>query len=252
MTVLDSWPASDLQATPEEVLEAMADALCTNAVCERTRPRYSKLDKPEEIPAVALDALYTLSPPYFPCGSKPVNPGGTMRPPGQCAYCGRVLGPNLVLIGWRPCHVGYLGRPNGPVRPGARAAALPRGTRHPQQRTGVTDHGSAPRRRSAPRARDQLKLVLATDAELRELVLRAYLARPAIGFEHSADLHILGHPGSAEVRRLQDYADANHLQPSPPGLGLTKGYLGVDLLDRRSVVRPAPAGKTAGEATTRC
>ena len=100
--------------------------------------------------------------------------------------------------------------------------------------------------------RDQLKLVLATDAELRELVLRAYLARPAIGFEHSADLHILEHPGSAEVRRLQDYADANHLQPSPPGLGLTKGYLGVDLLDRRSVVRPAPAGKTAGEATTRC
>ena len=30
MTVLDSWAASDLQATPEEVLEAMADALCTN------------------------------------------------------------------------------------------------------------------------------------------------------------------------------------------------------------------------------
>jgi hypothetical protein len=29
-TVLDGWAASDLQATPEEVLEALADALCTN------------------------------------------------------------------------------------------------------------------------------------------------------------------------------------------------------------------------------
>jgi hypothetical protein len=30
ITVLDGWAASDLQATPEEVLEAVADALCTN------------------------------------------------------------------------------------------------------------------------------------------------------------------------------------------------------------------------------
>jgi hypothetical protein len=29
-TVMDGWAASDLQATPEEVLEALADALCTN------------------------------------------------------------------------------------------------------------------------------------------------------------------------------------------------------------------------------
>ncbi len=30
MAVLDGWAASNLQATPEEVLEALADALCTN------------------------------------------------------------------------------------------------------------------------------------------------------------------------------------------------------------------------------
>jgi hypothetical protein len=30
LTILDGWAASDLQATPEEVLEALADALCTN------------------------------------------------------------------------------------------------------------------------------------------------------------------------------------------------------------------------------
>jgi hypothetical protein len=30
LSVLDGWAAADLQATPEEVLEAVADALCTN------------------------------------------------------------------------------------------------------------------------------------------------------------------------------------------------------------------------------
>jgi hypothetical protein len=30
LTILDGWAASDLQATPEEVLEALADTLCTN------------------------------------------------------------------------------------------------------------------------------------------------------------------------------------------------------------------------------
>jgi hypothetical protein len=30
LTILDGWAASDLHATPEEALEALADALCTN------------------------------------------------------------------------------------------------------------------------------------------------------------------------------------------------------------------------------
>jgi hypothetical protein len=30
LAVVDGWAASDLQATPEEVLEVLADALCTN------------------------------------------------------------------------------------------------------------------------------------------------------------------------------------------------------------------------------
>jgi hypothetical protein len=30
LDILDGWAAYDLQATPEEVLEALADALCTN------------------------------------------------------------------------------------------------------------------------------------------------------------------------------------------------------------------------------
>ena len=30
LMILDGWAAADLQATPEEVLEALADALCTN------------------------------------------------------------------------------------------------------------------------------------------------------------------------------------------------------------------------------
>lgn len=30
LTILDGWAASDLQATPEEVLEALTDARCTN------------------------------------------------------------------------------------------------------------------------------------------------------------------------------------------------------------------------------
>ena len=30
IAILDGWAASHLQATPEEVLEALADSLCTN------------------------------------------------------------------------------------------------------------------------------------------------------------------------------------------------------------------------------
>ena len=30
LAILDGWAASELQGTPEEVLEALADALCTN------------------------------------------------------------------------------------------------------------------------------------------------------------------------------------------------------------------------------
>ena len=30
LAILDGWAASDLQATPGEVLEALADALCAN------------------------------------------------------------------------------------------------------------------------------------------------------------------------------------------------------------------------------
>ena len=30
LSIIDGWTAVELQATPEEVLEAIADALCTN------------------------------------------------------------------------------------------------------------------------------------------------------------------------------------------------------------------------------
>ena len=58
---------------------------------------------------------------------------------------------------------------------------------------------------------EQLRAVLAQDAELRELVQRAFLVRQAIGDELAADLRIVGRPGSPDTRRLRDYAGAHRL-----------------------------------------
>lgn len=58
---------------------------------------------------------------------------------------------------------------------------------------------------------EQLRTVLAQDAELRELVQRAFLVRQAIGDELAADLRIVGRPGSPDTRRLQDYAGAHRI-----------------------------------------
>ena len=58
---------------------------------------------------------------------------------------------------------------------------------------------------------EQLRMVLAQDAELRELVQRAFLVRQAIGYELAADLRIVARSGSPDTRRLQDYAGAHRL-----------------------------------------
>jgi Na+/H+ antiporter NhaA len=58
---------------------------------------------------------------------------------------------------------------------------------------------------------DRLRQVFADDAELRDLVVRAFLVRRAIRWELSADLRVLGRPGSPDVRRLREYAAARQL-----------------------------------------
>jgi CRP-like cAMP-binding protein len=56
-----------------------------------------------------------------------------------------------------------------------------------------------------------LRTLLAKDAELRDVILRAFLVRRAMEFELTADLHILGRPNSPDIHRLQAYAHAHRL-----------------------------------------
>lgn len=58
---------------------------------------------------------------------------------------------------------------------------------------------------------DRRRAVLAADAELRDVVLRTFLIRRAMLLEFSADLRIVGRPGSPDTRRPQDYADTHVL-----------------------------------------
>ncbi|CAA9431025.1 MAG: Na+/H+ antiporter NhaA type, partial [uncultured Quadrisphaera sp.] len=58
---------------------------------------------------------------------------------------------------------------------------------------------------------DELRAAFAAEPALKELVVRAYLVRRAMRYELSADLRVLGHPGSADVRRLREYAAARGL-----------------------------------------
>ncbi|WP_164700989.1 Na+/H+ antiporter NhaA [Modestobacter sp. KNN46-3] len=60
-------------------------------------------------------------------------------------------------------------------------------------------------------SQDQFRRVLAEDTELRELVQRAFLIRRAIRFELSADLRIIGRPGSPDTRRLREWAREHDL-----------------------------------------
>lgn len=59
---------------------------------------------------------------------------------------------------------------------------------------------------------NQLRTVFAQDAELREVVQRAYLVRAAIGYELGADLRIVGRSSSPDTRRLREWADAHGLR----------------------------------------
>jgi CRP-like cAMP-binding protein len=58
---------------------------------------------------------------------------------------------------------------------------------------------------------EQLREVLADDAELRELVQRAFLVRRAIRFELAADLRIIGRSSSPATARLQEWAQEHGL-----------------------------------------
>ncbi len=58
---------------------------------------------------------------------------------------------------------------------------------------------------------EALRTALAADAELREVVQRAFLVRHALSFELSADLRVLGRPGSPETDRVRDYAATHQL-----------------------------------------
>ncbi len=136
---------------------------------------------------------------------RPVATGDVLYRPGDAGYDFHVVLSGAVAV------VGYLQRPDGPVVRvhGERRflGALDILSSKPVSRAAVVIRAGEVLRLTT----DQLRTVLSTDAELRELVLRAYLARLAIAFEHDTDLRILGRPGSAEVRRLQDYADAHQL-----------------------------------------
>jgi CRP-like cAMP-binding protein len=134
-----------------------------------------------------------------------VAAGDVLYRPGDPGYDFHVIVSGAVAV------VGFLGRPDGPVIRvhGERRflGALDILSSKPVSRTAVVIRSGEVLRLTP----DQLRTVMSTDPELGELVLRAYLARLAIAFEHSADLRILGRPGSPEVRRLQDYADAHRL-----------------------------------------
>ena len=125
--------------------------------------------------------------------------------PGDTGYDFYVIVTGAVAV------VGYLGRSEGPVIQvhGERRflGALDILSSKPVSRTAVVIRAGEVLQLTT----DQLQTVLSADVELRELVLRAYLARLAIGFEHSADLRILGRPGSSDIRRIQEYADARQL-----------------------------------------
>ncbi|WP_432477681.1 Na+/H+ antiporter NhaA [Nocardioides sp. GXQ0305] len=58
---------------------------------------------------------------------------------------------------------------------------------------------------------DELQSAFSLDSGLRDLVVRAFLARRAMRFELAADMRIVGRAASPEVRRLQSYADAHRL-----------------------------------------
>ena len=134
-----------------------------------------------------------------------VAAGEVLYRPGDTGYDFFVIVTGAVAV------VGYLGRSEGPVIRvhGERRflGALDILSSKPVSRTAVVIRAGEVLQLTT----DQLQTVLSTDVELRELVLRAYLARLAIGFEHSADLRILGRPGSSDIRRIQEYADARQL-----------------------------------------
>jgi Na+:H+ antiporter, NhaA family len=134
-----------------------------------------------------------------------VAAGEVLYRPGDPGYDFYVIVSGAVAV------VGYLGRSEGPVIRvhGERRflGALDILSSKPVSRTAVVIRAGEVLQLTT----DQLRTVLSTDVELRELVLRAYLARLAVGFEHSADLRILGRPGSSDIRRIQEYADAHHL-----------------------------------------
>lgn len=58
---------------------------------------------------------------------------------------------------------------------------------------------------------DQLRGLLASDPELRELILRAFLVRRAIRFELAADLRLIGRSSSDDLDRVRTWADARGL-----------------------------------------
>ena len=136
---------------------------------------------------------------------RPVAAGDVLYRPGDPGYDFYVILSGAVAV------VGYLGRSEGPVIRvhGERRflGALDILSSKPVSRTALVIRAGEVLQLTA----DQLRTVLSTDAELSGLVLRAYLARLAIGFEHSADLRILGRPGSSDIRRIQEYADAHQL-----------------------------------------
>lgn len=58
---------------------------------------------------------------------------------------------------------------------------------------------------------EQLRILLATDDELRDLVVRAYMRREAIGRHLSADLLILATPDDPRTQSIQDWAESHGL-----------------------------------------
>ena len=106
---------------------------------------------------------------------------------------------------------------------------------------------------------DGLRTMLAQDAELRELVQRAFLVRHAIGYELAADLRIVARSDSPDARRLRDYAEVHGLTAALvdldggdgdrflAGLGVSEADLPVVVLPTGRVLRD-PTDAELGQA----
>jgi NhaA family Na+:H+ antiporter len=136
---------------------------------------------------------------------RPVSRGDVLYQPGDLGYDFHVILSGAVAV------IGHLGPDADPVVRvhGERRflGELDLLSEQPVVRTAVVIRPGEVLHLTVP----QLRSVLDADAELRELVLRAFLVRRAIRLELVSELRIVGHSDSPDTGRLQDFARAHNL-----------------------------------------